>query len=144
MEAWLTHAVQVYLERYDCMRAVVLGHSHGAITAEVVAARLEGQYSDRIAYVVGIDRFEGLYTGDLSARPATTPFLNIFIEGGSRPYESPNATNVDASGEEAPRDGEEGGPMEPVSHTTVDNSRAVRERIVDTVIDGLSASSAAR
>src|SRR5574338_349539 len=56
MEQWMTHAVQVYLDRYPCIRVLLLGHSHGAVTADVVASHLEGQYADRFIEVIDIDR----------------------------------------------------------------------------------------
>lgn len=130
MEDWMTHAVQVYLERYPCLRAVLAGHSHGAVTADVVAARLEGRYAGRIIAVVDLDRIESLYQGDLAARPRNVPVFNVYqVNDGilpGAPYDSPNTENWDASGTP---DGEG-----VVIHVTIDNSEPVRERIVEWVM----------
>lgn len=134
MEQWMTHAVQVYLDRFSCLRAVLVGHSHGAVTADVIAARLEREYANRIIAVVDVDRVEALYIGDLTARPVLAPVLNIYEtnDGILRgyPYDSPNAENWDASAVTAAGDGDAR-----VSHTTIDNAKAVRDRIVDEVIE---------
>lgn len=139
MEEWLTHAVQVYLDRYPCLDVVIIGHSHGAVTGDVIAARLESQYAERFIVVVDLDRVEELYTGDTASRPTQAPVFNIYetndpVLQGS-PYESPNAENYDASGEEGPSGGQDGGGLKAVNHTTIDNSKAVRERIVDEVLE---------
>lgn len=139
MEDWLTHAVQVYLDRYPCLEVVIVGHSHGAVTGDVIAARLEGEYADRFIAVVDLDRVVALYTGDTVSRPTQVPVFNVYetndpVLSGS-PYESPNAENYDASGEEGPAGGQDGGALEPVNHTTIDNSKAVRERIVAEVLE---------
>jgi len=138
MEDWLTHAVRVYLERYPCLRVVIVGHSHGATTGEVVAARLEDEYAGRFVLVVDIDRVEALYDGDTQSRPDMAPVLNVYTNDpvfGAEPYEAPNAENFDASGEQAPENGDDGGDLKPVRHTTVDNSDSVRERIVREVME---------
>ncbi|HZP56255.1 MAG TPA: hypothetical protein VFC53_01715 [Dehalococcoidia bacterium] len=138
MEQWLTHAVQVYLDRYPCLRVVLLGHSHGADTADVVAAHLEGAYAQRIVEVVDVDRVTALYTGDTTSRPGQVRVLNIFETNDptlrGEPYDSANAENWDASGEKAPKSGDRGGPSAQVNHTTIDNSPAVKQRIIDDVI----------
>lgn len=138
METWLTHAVQVYLDRFPCLDVVIIGHSHGAVTGDVVAARLEGQYAERFIAVVDLDRVEPLYTGDTAARPVQAPVFNVFetndpVLSGSQ-YDAANAENYDASGEEGPG-GKDGGEQKNVNHTTIDNSKAVRERIVQEVLE---------
>jgi len=139
MEQWLTHAVQVYLDRYPCIRALLLGHSHGAVTTDVVTAHLEGKYADRIIEDIDIDRVDALYTGDTRSRPKLVHVFNIFqttspgaLRGG--PYDSPNAENWDASSAQAPKRGDKGGPLAPVDHTTIDNSKAVKQRIIEDAI----------
>jgi len=139
MEQWMTHAVQVYLDRYPCLRAVLLGHSFGAVTVDVVAARLEGRYADRFVEVVDVDRVDALYTGDTRSRPTQVHVLNIYEQnpGGilqGAPYDSPNATNWNASDQMAPKNGDKGGPLRPVIHTTIDNSASVKAMIVADVM----------
>lgn len=138
MEQWISHAVRVYLERFGCLRVVLLGHSHGAVTADVAGAALEGEFGERIIAVVSVDRVEQLYIGDLQSRPVSAPVFNLYeTTDGLRgaPYESPNVENWDATAEEGPSEGEEGGELEPVTHTTIDNSKSVRERVVDEVLE---------
>jgi hypothetical protein len=138
MEQWLSHAVQVYLDRYPCLRAVLLGHSHGAVTADVVASRLEASYAKRIIEVVDVDRVDVLYTGDTLSRPKRVHVFNVYehnpgaLQGA--PYDAPNAENWDASGEQGPKDGDRGGPLAPVDHTTIDNSASVKQRIISEVM----------
>jgi hypothetical protein len=135
MEEWMTHAVQVYLDRYPCLQVLLLGHSHGAVTADVVASRLEGRYAARIIEVVDVDRVDALYTGDTQSRPKQVRVFNIYEHNGGvlqgAPYDAANADNWDASGEQAPKDGDKGGPLQPVIHTTIDNSKSVKQRIID-------------
>ncbi len=138
MEEWMTHAVQVYLDRYPCIRVVLLGHSHGGVTADVVASRLEQQYAMRIIEVIDVDRIDALYTGDTKSRPKLVHDFNIYetndpvLKGA--PYDAPNAVNWDANDQLAPKDGDKGGPLRPVIHTTIDNSKSVREIIVADVM----------
>jgi hypothetical protein len=143
-EQWLTHAVATYLDQYPCARAVLLGHSHGAVTMDVVAARLEGRYGDRIALVARIDRIEDLYFGDTQSMPATAPVLNVYETGDgkthSKPYDGANIENVDVTSESAPEHGEEGGRLRPINHSTIDNSRAVRDLIIDRALRELGLS----
>lgn len=139
MEQWLTHATRVYLDRFPCARLVAVGHSFGGVTADVVGARLEGEYAGRIIAIVDVDRVEALYQGDTGSRPQQAPVFNIYETNDpvlrGKPYDSPNAENWDASGERGPSNGEQGGEQEPVRHTTIDNSEPVRERIVDEVME---------
>ncbi|MEX2227223.1 MAG: hypothetical protein WEB52_12330 [Dehalococcoidia bacterium] len=139
MEDWTTNVVRVYLERYPCLRAAIVGHSHGAVTADVVAARLEDQYADRFVVVVDLDRVDELYTGDTASRPDVVPVFNVHESNdptlSGEPYESPNVENWDASDEQGPESGDKGGDLKPVNHTTIDNSESVRDRIVDEVLE---------
>jgi hypothetical protein len=134
MEEWVTNVTRVYLDRYPCLRVVLVGHSHGATTADVVASRLEDQYGSRFIVVVDVDRVDELYTGDTQSRPDIVPVFNIFETNDStlsgEPYDSANAENWDASGEQAPENGDSGGDMAPVNHTTIDNSESVRKSVV--------------
>lgn len=137
MEEWLVNAATVHLERFPCLELVTVGFSHGGVTAEVMATRLEAAYGDRILATVVLDRVDEFYNGDLASMPATSLLINVFQTSdgfaGDR-VNAPNVLNFDASGEFAPRDGHEGGPMEPVRHVTLDNSKSVRQWIVNVVL----------
>lgn len=139
MEDWLTNVTRVYLNKYQCLRVVLIGHSHGAVTADVVAARLEDEYADRFVAVVDIDRVDELYIGDTQSRPDVVPVFNAYETNdpalSGAPYESPNVENWDASAEQGPSEGDEGGESAIVNHTTIDNSDAVLNRILDEVIE---------
>jgi hypothetical protein len=139
MEQWLTHAVQTYFDRYPCIKAVLVGHSHGAVTTDVVSAHLEGKYADRFIEVIDVDRVEALYTGDTTSRPSVVPVFNVFEQNDPRfkiaPFDAPNVKNWDATDQKAPENGQDGGPMKPVNHTTIDNSESVTKQIVDEVMN---------
>lgn len=135
MEQWLTHAARVYLDRYPCLRVVTLGHSLGATVSDVVAARLEGEYGDRMIADIAIDRIDlaAFYAGDRTSRPQQASVFNIFeLNDGLHgvAYDSPNAENWDASGE----NGTDG---KPVDHTSIDNAPSVHKRIVAEVMERL-------
>jgi hypothetical protein len=138
MEDWMTHAVEVYVDRYSCLRAILVGHSHGAVTTDVVAARLEGRYADRIIADVALDRTTVLYIGDTQTRPVHAHVINVYQTNdktfGGAPYDAPNVDNWDASGELGPKNGDKGGALQPVTHTTIDNSKSVRDGIVSRVL----------
>lgn len=134
MEQWMTHAIEVYLNQYPCMRALLIGHSNGAVTADVAAAKLEAQYAKRIIEVVDIDRSTVLYTGDTTSRPTQVHVFNIYESNSGvlngAPYNSPNAENWNASGIQAPKNGDKGGPLAQVNHTTIDNANDVKRRVI--------------
>jgi len=138
MEQWLTHAARVYLDRYPCLRLLLVGHSHGAVTADVVGGNLEGRYGERIIEVVDVDRVTPLYLGDTTTRPTQAHVFNVFESGSGilrgASYDRANAENWDATAELAPKDGDNGGPLQPVNHTTIDNSKSVKQRIIDQVL----------
>ena len=139
MEQWMTNAVRVYFDRYPCIRAVLVGHSHGAVTTDVIAAALEEHYPGRFIEDVELDRSEFAYGGDTQSKPKQVHVLSIF-ETSSGPLSgvpytgAPNAELWDASGEMGPANGDKGGAMKPVTHTTIDNAASVKQRIVDDVI----------
>lgn len=137
MEDWLTNVVRVHLDRYPCLDVVIAGHSHGAVTAAVVGARIEQSHPGRVSAVVSLDRIESLYAGSLSERPASAPVINVYQrnngELGGSAVDAPNYENVDVSTTLGPRDGDRGGPLEPVNHVTIDNSEDVRNLIVEAV-----------
>ena len=130
MQAWLANVVRVYSQRYPCLRTVLVGHSHGGVTVEAVAASLEQGLGERIVVVVDVDRIEDLYVGGM-ARPSAVQVFNIYETNdpafATGPHEAPNFENWDASAEE------QGG--DPVVHTSIDNAEGVRERIVAEVIE---------
>lgn len=136
MEDWLTNATRVYLERYPCLRTVLIGHSLGGVMVDVVGSRLEDQYSDRMIAVVAIDRIARIgpldyYSGDEVSRPDAAFVFNVYETNDpvhADPYDMPNVENWDASAEEG-TDGK------PVMHTSIDNAPAVHDRIVDEVIE---------
>jgi hypothetical protein len=136
MEDWVTNAVRVYLDRFACLRVVLVGFSHGGVTVEVVAARLEPEYADRFIAVVDVDRIQGNYAGDIASHPQTIPVFNLFqtneVGLGGAAHDAPNFTNFDASAITVENDD---GEQEPVKHTTMDNSPDVRGWIVDNVTE---------
>jgi hypothetical protein len=136
MEDWLTNAARVHLDRFPCLQLVTVGFSHGGVTAAVVAARLEHEYGQRTIATVLVDRVEDLYNGDVTSMPRESAVVNVYQHNDAlagSPIDAPNVLNFDASVEYAPRDGHKGGPMEVVRHVTLDNSKAVREAIVNIV-----------
>jgi hypothetical protein len=141
MEDWLTHAVRVYLDRFPCLRVVMLGHSHGAVTVADIAARLEGEYGARFIVAVSLDRVEFGYGGDTSLYPRQVPVFNIYETNEpsgllrGTPRDQANVENWDASTEEAPENGDRGKSDKPVTHTSIDNSPEVEDRIVEEVMD---------
>ncbi len=138
MEEWLTNATRVYFERFPCLRLVMVGFSHGGVSVEVVGARLEASYANRIVAIVALDRIEDFYMGDLISLPQVAPIVNVYQRNsgslGGKPIEAANALNFDASAELGPEAGNDGGKLIPVNHVTIDNSKAVRDWIVNVVI----------
>ena len=139
MEQWMTNAVRVYFDRYPCIRAVLVGHSHGGVTVDVIAARLEDRYASRFIDVVELDRVEYVYAGDTQSRPKLAHVLSIFetnsgILNGVPYTGAPNADVWDASGESGPERGDKGGALKQVVHTTIDNSASVKKHIIDDVM----------
>ncbi|MDP9237540.1 MAG: hypothetical protein M3P30_09125 [Chloroflexota bacterium] len=138
MEQWMTHAVRVYFDRYPCIRAVLVGHSHGAVTSDVIAATLEDRYPGRVIEDVELDRSEFAYAGDTQSKPKQVHVLSIFETSSNVlsgvPYTgAPNAELWDATGELGPENGDKGGASKPVNHTTIDNAPSVKQRIIDDV-----------
>ncbi len=139
MEAWMTNAVRVYFDRYPCIRAVLVGHSHGGVTVDVIAAHLEDRYASRFIEIVELDRSEFVYLGDLQSKPKQAHVFSIFETNSDTlsgvPYTgAPNVELWDASGESGPENGDRGGAMKPVTHTTIDNAPSVKQRIIDDVM----------
>ena len=142
-EQWLENEVRLRLDAMPCLRAVLIGHSHGGVTVTTVAAALDGGYAGRV-YGVLIDRTNILYDREATEVPARIPLLNVFQtnEGWhGNVYGQENITNVDESAERAPiapSDG--GGGLALVSHKTLDDAVAVQERIVTAVMAWLGSS----
>ncbi len=139
MEQWMTNAVKVYFDRYPCIRAVLLGYSHGGVTVDVMAAHLEGAYASRFIDVVELDRVEFGYVGDTQSKPRQAHVFSIFethsgVLSGAAYTNAPNAELWDATDQLAPEHGDKGGALKPVIHTTIDNSASVKQRIVDDIM----------
>lgn len=136
-EAWLENEIARRLDAMPCLRAVLIGHSHGGVTVTAVTAVLDGNYAGRV-YGVLIDRTNILYDRAANELPESIPLLNVFQtnEGWhGNAYGRANITNVDESVERAPiapSDG--GGGLALVSHKTLDDAIAVQQRIVAAVM----------
>ena len=67
--------------------------------------------------------------------PTQVHVFNIYETNGGGPerrgVRRPNIENWDASGEQAPKNGDKGGELAPVDHTTIDNSKSIKKRIID-------------
>lgn len=141
MEQWLERDITSRLEAMPCLRAVLIGHSHGGVTVTSVTAALESQYAGRVFGVL-IDRTTALYDREAVEMPLTIPLLNVFQinEGWHGSYiDQPNVTNIDDSAERAPvapSDG--GGGLALVSHKTLDDAPRVQQQIEDAVMAWLT------
>ncbi len=140
MEAFLTNEVARRLDEMPCLRAILVGHSHGGATVTSVTATLDERYAARIFGVL-IDRTTVLYDRAETEFPSNTRLLNVFQtnEGWhGEPLSLPNAYNVDQSYERAPAalsDG--GGGYAAVTHKTLDDSPGVQRLIADAVMTWL-------
>lgn len=137
MERWLAREISGRLDSVPCMRAVMIGHSHGGATVTSITAALDDAYADRMLGVL-LDRTVALYDRPASEMPSRTQLLNFFQlnEGwhGER-IDAPNVANFDESAERAPvapSDG--GGGLAAVTHKTLDDSRGVQQRVVDAIM----------
>jgi hypothetical protein len=146
MERWIEHQVSTQLEDMPCLRAVLVGHSHGGVTVTSVTAVLDDLDSARMFGVL-IDRTTKLYDRDATEMPGRTSLLNVFQtnEGwhGVR-VDAGNVINIDESTERAPvalSDG--GGGLALVGHKTLDDAPAVQSRIVDAILGWLDLTDAA-
>src|SRR4029077_18902788 len=109
------------------------------VSSDVISARLEDQYPGRFIEDVELDRSEFAYGGDVPSKPKQVHVLSIFettsdVLSGVPYRDAPNAELWDASGEMAPENGDKGGALKPVTHTTIDNSASVKQRIIDDVM----------
>lgn len=141
MEVWIAAQTGGRLAAQRCLRAVLIGHSHGGATVTSVTAALDATYGDRMLGVL-IDRTVALYDRPASEMPVRTPLLNFYQlnEGWHGvPLDAPNVQNFDESLERAPiapSDG--GGGLAIVSHKTLDDATAVQARIVEGVLAWLA------
>jgi hypothetical protein len=137
MERWIEAYAGARLRELPCLRAVIVGHSHGGVTVTSVTAALEGVYADRMLGVA-IDRTTKLYDRNATEMPRRARLLNVFQtnEGWhGEPIDAANVENVDESDERAPvapSDG--GGAPALVSHKTLDDAPAVQSRVVDEIV----------
>jgi pimeloyl-ACP methyl ester carboxylesterase len=141
MGEFLAAELRRRLEELPCLRAVLLGHSHGGVTVTSIAAALDSAYGGRI-YAVVLDRSNALYDRPSDTWPLRAPVLNVFQtnEGWhGEPVDLPNVTNLDGSAAVGPRDPSEGD-FSPatVSHLTLDDAPEVQRRIADAVFDWLA------
>ncbi len=144
-ETWAAAYLAAELVRLPCLRAVLLGHSHGGALVSAVAARLEvAGLGDRILLTVLVDRVTALYAGDSSSLPRAVPVLNIYqtndalLRGAA--LDQPNVQNWDASGSKGPANGERGGRLTGMNHTNIDNSQAVMDKIARRIVGGSGSS----
>ena len=141
MERWIIAWLGEELANTPCLRAVILGHSHGGATVTQVTSALDGAYGDRMLGVL-VDRTIALYDRPVDEWPARTPILNYYQlnEGWHGvPIDLPNVTNIDESSETAPVPSAGGeGPAGIVDHTTLDDAPATQQRIVAAVMAWLT------
>jgi hypothetical protein len=141
MEQWLEHEISQRLDAMPCLRAVIMGHSHGGVTVTSVTAALDDRYSARM-FGVTIDRSTALYDRNATEMPAKTEIFNVFQlnEGWhGEKIDLPNFANLDASTARAPvapSDG--GGGLALVSHKTLDDAPMVQTAIEDAVMSWVS------
>ena len=141
MEGWIEHDLSSVLDALPCLRAVIIGNSHGGVTVTSVTAALDTRYGDRLFGVL-VDRTIALYDRPATEMPERTPLLNVFQtnEGwhGSA-IDAPNVVNLDESAQRAPiapSDG--GGPATTVTHKTLDDSPPVQRLIEDAILAWLT------
>lgn len=140
-EEWIEHEVSNRLDDMPCLRAVMIGHSHGGVTVTSVTTELDDGYFGRI-YGVLIDRTNVLYDRPATEIPSLIPLLNVYQtnEGWhGNVYGSDNIANVDESTQRAPIAPSDGGGdgLALVSHKTLDDSLPVQQRIADAVMTWL-------
>lgn len=136
MESWLTNAIAVYLDAFPCLDVATVGFSHGGVTVTAVASGLEDAgLSDRIVVTVILDRIEDYYNGDLTSMPHSSALVSVYQRNtpGGAPVDGATVFNYDASQDTAPADDGKDSEL-PVTHVTIDNSKAVRDLIANVVL----------
>jgi hypothetical protein len=137
MERWLAHDLARRLDETPCLRAVIIGHSHGAVTVTSVSAALDDRYADRLLGVL-LDRTTALYDRNATEMPSRTRIVNYYqVNEGWHgvPFGQPNVVDIDESSALAPialSDG--GGGIARVNHKTIDDSAEVQKGIEDAVM----------
>ena len=138
-EAWASAYLAAEQARTPCLWAVLLGHSYGGALVKSVAEQLEeAGLGDRILLTILVDAITFSYEGEVDAMPQTSPVFNIYQTNDVVRWHSidqPNVENWDASGELAPAEGDQGGPLIPLLHTNIENSQAVLDRINERIIE---------
>lgn len=137
LERFLAREVARRLDEMPCLRAVIIGHSHGGATVTAVTAALDAAYADRVFGVL-IDRTTSLYDRPETEFPARVKLLNVYqVNEGWHgiPLNRTNVYDIDQSYELAAKalsDG--GGGLALVSHKTLDDSAGVQRIISDAVM----------
>lgn len=137
MERWVEHDLRARLDDMPCLRAALIGHSHGGVTVTSVMAALETAYPGRL-YGVLIDRTTVLYDRPATEMPRAAPLLNFYQtnEGWhGEAIHQPNVENHDESAQQAPVAPSDGGRgIAPVTHKTLDDATEVQQRAVSGVM----------
>ena len=138
-EAWAAAYMKAQLRLAPCLRIVLLGHSHGGASVTALAAALEeAGLGDKVLVTIPIDRVAALYGGNREAMPQDVPVFNVYQQSEGpftgRAINQPNVENWDASEEQGPANGQEGGRLTDLNHLNIDNSEAILERIRDRVL----------
>ncbi len=139
-ERWAFVYLAQRLREQPCLKAVILGHSHGGALATATAARLEeAGLGSQILLTVLIDRATNFYEGDTASIPQSSPVFNVYLPPvgqlvAGAGIDQANVENFDASGVQAPEHGEEGGMLGPPNHTTIDNSEDVLREVEKRVL----------
>jgi hypothetical protein len=126
------------------MDVILLGHSHGATHVTAVASRLEAAgLGNRITLNLLVDRVNVLYAGDTSSLPQQSPAVNYYLPVSEddlhgAAIQQANFENVDVSGDVAPKEGEKGGEIVPVIHSTIDNSPSLLNKIEARIAQALN------
>ncbi len=136
MEQWLAADLERRLGATRCLRVVLIGHSHGAVVVTSVMAALEDRYGGRM-YGVLLDRSLLYYDRLAMELPQRPALLNVIQRNEGwhgEPIDAPNAINIDASVEVAPREPRDGLlPIVPVAHSTLDDAIGVQRQVVNAI-----------
>ena len=77
MEQWLAADLRHRMEALPCLRAVLIGHSHGAVLATSVLAALDARFGARL-YGVVMDRSLLYYDRHAVELPQRASILNVY------------------------------------------------------------------